>query len=477
MAWLRKLRRPVLVAGLLAVKGSAHAQTSVTQARVEGLAYDSLAKRPLANAMISVVGLDRSATSDAKGRFRIDGVPVGAQTFLMQHPAFDSIGLSGSSQRVVVRPSGNRVVLALPPFERLWRATCGDAPIAADSGLIYGVVRDARTQEGIASVAIDMSWVDLVGGGASLADIGQRRWHRVVQTDSTGEFAVCGAPLSTRLSLSATRDSFAEIVVELPLTRARVQRRDLVIARVVASSVRDARPDSAGAAVRDSATSVAAFSGRAAALRGIVVSEAGTPLPNAIVSVETREDLLTGEDGQFFMREVGGGTRRVSVRAIGRLPFDSLVDFREGDTTRLLVSLSPVGVLETVRIKATVVSARVRAYEDRKRMGFGAYRDSSEIQRYPTLASVMTTVPNARANNGLKSLMFNMGTPAQCSGEQIDWRLDGLPIIPEALGTLDMQSLAGVEVYSRRGKLPAELASSIRFRCAVLIWTKRGFGK
>ncbi len=466
----------VLAVGALAVSNGAQAQMAATSTSVDGLAYDSLARRPLAGALISVAGMGRSVTSDAKGRFRMDSVPVGTQTFMLQHPAFDSIGLSGSTQRVVVQAKGKRVVLALPSFERLWRAACGEAPMAADSGLVYGTVRDAATQEGVAHIAIDASWIDLIGGGASLAEIAQRRWHRSSLTDDRGEFAVCGVPLSTPLSLSATRDSLDVTAIDLPASRARVQRRDLLIARAVASSGRSGMPDSVGAAVVSHDADTANAS---AVVMGFIVNEAGAPLPNAVVSVDSRPDLLVGDDGRFVVRNLSGGAKWVSVRAIGRLPFDSLVHLREGDTTRLLVSLSPVGVLEAVNVTATLVSTRVRGYEDRKRSGFGAYRDSSDIKSHPTIRSLLLTFPSASVKGRLENLAFNTGTGAQCSAkyEQVDFRLDGMPITTDALETLDIQSVAAIEVYSRATKIPAELAGSIKFRCAVLIWTKQGFGR
>ncbi|MEQ1693707.1 MAG: carboxypeptidase regulatory-like domain-containing protein, partial [Gemmatimonas sp.] len=106
---------------VLTFSATVGAQPVARAARVEGIAYDSLAKRALRNAFIAVTGTSRSTTSDDKGRFRLDSVPEGPQQFTMQHAVFDTLGLSGVSARVLVQQKTPRVTLAVPSFETLWR--------------------------------------------------------------------------------------------------------------------------------------------------------------------------------------------------------------------------------------------------------------------------------------------------------------------------------------------------------------------
>jgi len=69
---------------------------------VRGVAWDSLRSGPLGGAFIGIAGTTRSATTDARGRFRFDSVAPGTHTFTMQHDVLDSIGFTGRSVRVAV---------------------------------------------------------------------------------------------------------------------------------------------------------------------------------------------------------------------------------------------------------------------------------------------------------------------------------------------------------------------------------------
>lgn len=70
---------------------TAHAQRASTFS-VEGIAYDSLAGAPLRRAVVTAPTAGRSVTTDDRGRFRLDSMPVGVQVITLQHSAFDSLG-------------------------------------------------------------------------------------------------------------------------------------------------------------------------------------------------------------------------------------------------------------------------------------------------------------------------------------------------------------------------------------------------
>ncbi|MBL0171831.1 MAG: carboxypeptidase regulatory-like domain-containing protein [Gemmatimonadaceae bacterium] len=467
-----------LVSAATAAASYASAQSTARLARVEGMAYDSLAKRPLRDAFISVVGTSRSTTSDEKGRFRLDSVPEGQQQFTMQHAAFDSLGLSGVSARVMVQPKTPKVVLAVPSFETLWRAACGEVPAPRDSALVYGTVRDAVGGLAQAGALVDVSWIDLVGGGSSLASIGQRRWRRQSITDARGEFALCGVPAGTPLTLRAALDSADTLSVsalELEATTVRVRRRDVLVSRVVAA------PAVTGSGVaRDSMPVAPTAATPTGVVIGLVTNAAGAPIANAAIAVETMAEVRSGEDGRFMVRDVPAGSRQVTVVSIGLQPYTSFINLMAGDTVRLTVPMSTAQTLEAVTVRATVMSVRIRDFEERRRTGSGVVRDSTDIKRYPDLSSVLRTVPNvAIRGRGLKNLVFGIGTPRQCAAirDQVDFRIDGHPTTVEAVETLDPLSVAAVEVYSRATKLPGTLMTKLQYQCAVWVWTKLGLGR
>jgi hypothetical protein len=456
------------------------AQTAAQFVRVDGMAYDSLSKRPLRDAFVSVTGTARSTTSDNNGRFRLDSVPVGEHQFVMQHAAFDSIGLSGVSARVLVQPKMARLVLAVPSFATLWGAACGDSPVPRDSVLVYGSVRDAANGAAAANAAVEVSWVDLVGGGRSLASIGQRKWRRETTTDRLGEFALCGVPIGTALTLRSALDPLDSLSVStlaLDASTVRVRRYDMLVARVQpVATPPEVDPTTVARDTNASATSTPAtqvIGAPTGVLIGTVTTAAGAPIGNAAVAVDTMPEIRTGEDGRFIVREVPAGSRQVSIVAIGLLPLTVTVNLLANDTVRMTIPMSAVTTLSAVKVVSTVISTRIRGYEERKRNSNGAFRDSTELKNYPEFSSVLRTVPSVTIRGrGLGGL--RIGSCSEAS-ESIDWRIDGHPTTADVVAVIDMQSIAATEIY-RRG-IPSELMGKRGYGCAVWIWTKRGLGR
>ncbi len=433
---------------------------------VEGLAYDSLMRRPLPDAMIAVEGTGRSAISDAKGRFRLDSVPEGTRVFMMQHAAFDSLGLSGVSVRVTVQRKMSRVVFGVPSFETLWRAACGDQPAPRDSALVFGTVRDAANLEPTSNAMVEGAWVDLVGGGKSLTSIGQRRWRRTAATDARGEYALCGVPVSTALTLRAAIDTARVTSIELAPTAQRVQRRDLMVSRAVIATAQAARPDDTTRT--DSRPQQAA--GPSGVVAGIVTNASGMAVANAAVAVDTMAEVRTGEDGRFLVRDVPIGTRQLSIVAIGMTPYTATFDLREGDTAKLVIPMSSVQTLSEVSVKATATgSIRERGIDERKMVGLGYFRDSTFIASVPYMASALRAIPGVIVSgHPYRPVVYSQA----CSGFRV--YQDGQPILVDELGTMDLRSIAQLEIYTRNAA-PADVPGGRG--CAILVWTKAGLGK
>lgn len=448
--------------------------------RVEGLAYDSLAKVPLRGALIAVQGTSRSAMSDDKGRFRIDSVPEGTHLVAMTHAAFDSIGLSGTTARVAIAEKAPRLVLTVPSFATIWRAVCGDTPVPKDSALVFGAVRSAANGSAAPTSAVEISWVDLVGGGKTLASLGQRRWRRNVTADERGEFALCGIPLNVALSMRAVGADSASGTFELAPSLSRVRRTEMLVASaVVQAAVSAGAPtDRADTAAR-SATPAPAI-GPVGIVTGVITNEGGVPIAMAAVQVDSLPEVRTTEDGRFSFANVPAGNRQLRVVAIGRKPYERTVNLLAGDTSNVVVPLAAVTTLEAVKVNATVISMRIRTYEEHKVMGFGAFRDSTEIKKYPFMSAVIRTVPSAYIKDrNFSTLTLNQGA-CRADLEQIDFRLDGHRTTPDVLTVLDPQSVAAIEVFSRMSQVPTDVMSKRGpggYKCAMLVWTQRGFGR
>jgi hypothetical protein len=164
---MRKIMRYV-AAG--AVIGVAHARAQGSGGGVvRGTVFDSLSRRPLAGAAVSLVassgplGVVKSAVSDAAGRYEIRNVPAGAYLIGFLHPLLDSIGLEAPTRRVVLplddRGSPIQMDLAVPSARTIRDAICKESLSPSDSaGVLIGHLSNATSGEPVDSGKVIAQW-------------------------------------------------------------------------------------------------------------------------------------------------------------------------------------------------------------------------------------------------------------------------------------------------------------------------------
>lgn len=434
---------------LILVAASAAAVPAQT-VTVRGVTFDSLHNAPLAGAFVTLSGggKNRSATADSTGRFFFDAVAPGAYRVSMQHAAIDSLGIPGISARATVTDGKRDIVLALPSFSSMWRSACGGRSAPADSGFLFGAIRDATTGRGVAQAYVDVSWLDV--SVDSQKKLSQKRWRRTARADSTGSYGVCGVPASVALHVQATADLSASGTIELQPTEARVQRRDL---------------------------SLGPTSGTA---RGIVAGflrgPAGFPYRDARVTLENLPEVRSDTGGRFIIRNAPLGTRQVEIMAIGMMPIFLPVDVSPKDTAfvdatlrRVVASLDPVKIRATARL-----AAFNRDLEERKRSGFGYIIDSTTLKPLGTLASAFTATPSATLVRSKTSNYFTVWFPADKDKCLAMVWLDGRRSDYDEINNIDPRDLALVEMYPRRLNIPREyMVGGLRTLCGVIaLWRK-----
>lgn len=439
----RTLVAAVVGIAVFALPAAAQARSGA----VNGVAWDSLRNKPLSEAMVAIVGTGRTTTTDSTGHFHFDSVATGPRTFVLQHDVLDSVGFTGISTRANVTDSVTDVPIALPSFASLWRAACGrDAP--ADSGFVFGSVRNADGERPVTGALVDLRWLELtVVAGTGVA---QRRWHGEARSDSTGSYTVCGVPLSEGIRIQASTDSGASGLIDLPPRELlRVQRRDLVIGPI------------ASAAIQPRGTVV-----------GQLSSATGGPFVDARILLPEVPETRSGRDGRFILRNVPAGTRQVEVLAIGMMPLITTVDVVAGDTAALALTLRRVTTLDAMRVTSARTRRFVDGFEERRKMGFGQAKDSTQLMgtMYSTLSDFAST-KIVRGQGSKFNVYFRLGT-GYC---QAILFIDGVELKDqEDLSFTYPDEVAAVEVYSNAYSVPMRF-QSLRAQCGVIaLWTKRG---
>ncbi len=441
---------------------------------VVGEVYDSIARRPLADALVQIVRTTAlqqaySGVTDSRGRFRIDSIVPGEYFVSFFHPVVDSLAVQAPVRRVTLGARDpERVELGLPDIERVIAALCPTLPPFDSSAVIVGEVRDPDTGLPLQNVNVTAQWVDLVIAERFTVE----RQAARTMTGPSGSYALCGLPGAGEVSLQAQSAQRTTGRLEVSLTSRSVVRRDLAVAEG-STFVTLAGEVSEGQARMDT---LLRGPGR---LSGSVVNDAGRPVTDAIVEVwRTGMTARTDSTGRFEIVSLPVGTHALEVRRIGFAPQQIPIHLASRSPTSVAVVLDkPVRMLDAVRVTArTLYSRRQSEIEQRRRRGFGHFIMRDELERSPAarVTDVLRRVPGVRVftTQGSDVVTFargeNMSGPCRPtvymdghrlgSGEDIDF-----------LATVN--SLEAIEVYTSGTQAPVEYWSSSGCG-SIVLWTK-----
>jgi hypothetical protein len=466
------------------------------QVPLRGVAYDSLHGRPLAGAFIGIVGMNVTAVSDSLGHFVLQGVPKGTHRVVMQHDALDAIGLSGAGAPAVVHGDGDSVVVAVPSFATLWRAACGrDAPPSADSGFVFGTVLRAQTRVPVATVAA--SWLDLYKD--STGAVRQKQKMMEADADSSGNFALCGVPTSTGLSLRASFGASFGVWINLsPLDNERIGRRDLVIG--------------VGSPLRFDVPITTTFTGR--------VERDSTKVRIADAEVLIADlglSAMTDARGEFRIRGVPTGSHKVQVRKIGYSFTERDVDVDGGASPDYTFVMSRITTLDSVKVNASGYSPNdeaMREFEEHRKMGLGKFFTRADLEklRDQRMSSILAQMPGTKvqtggggegwilSNRGTKSLGMGPTGAGSCDPPKQDHPdstatrgrirppclngcyphvfVDGVDVSPAEVPNINRftpYEIEALEYYAGPAQVPAEYNRLNKSACGVIvIHTRRG---
>ena len=405
---------------------------------IRGEVFDSLAGNRLEGAHVRVQGTALRATTDRQGRFRLDSVPAGRRVLVLDHPALDSIGITDLPWAVEVADgSTTEAVLAVPSLRTFVATVCAAFPaqLGADSGIIFGSVRDAERGLRLAGARVVVSWI---ATDRSRRPPRVSRLGRDVLTDSLGNYYVCGVAGGVGLAVAAAAGSFASGELQLEVGERSVLRFDLSVSRE--APLADA--DTAWGTRRGLATLV-----------GSVRRERGGPLEGAQASVLGAPTLAVSEaDGYFVLRDLPSGSQMLLVRRVG-FGFSAMaVELRNRDTTRVSLELQTVTLLDTIRVTASRwVRSEIDELESRLRAGsISRVRTAQDLAAIGTIHAALQEFPllsvstmAERARRGSSGIQMRRGSRACAPDVYVDgWKVD-LEVLEQYRPT----DLIALEVY------------------------------
>jgi hypothetical protein len=480
---------------------------AAAQGSISGTVYDSLRTHaPLANATVVLVEPSRYATTDARGRFRIDNVPDGHYTLAFTHPVLDSLDIESPLIAVDVS-AGKRTAAALttPSSETMYAKLCPGARDSA-TGVVIGRVRDVDSHTPLAGAAISTDWMEFK---LSKGHTSEQRITAATHTTAAGVYLLCGVPTDVPVDIKTELDGFIVGPTRLLMDGRVLSRVDFAVSRRDSA----ARYVSANGLTGDSAVDAAHRRG-SASLHAVVRGTNGRPLRDAKVSIfGTARAARTNGEGAFVIDGIPAGTRTIEVLAIGSLPSVFSMDFATNakrDTTFTLVRLAQQ--MRTVSVQGRSSTASwmgLSGFEARRAQGLGDYLTEAQIaeHNYPDIVSMLRGMRGIRiecnANkNGLEGVpciptVSMMGVPiiqppssagpgtsgaaaglsapdstaAYCAPA---FFLDGVPaIIPMSdLNTMiTVGQVKGIEVYPASGTLPAQYMNALSGCGTIMIWT------
>ena len=217
------------------------------------------------------------------------------------------------------------------------------------------------------------------------------------------------------------------------------------------------------------------------AIAGTVGDDAGAPIAGASIGAAGFAETRADSAGHFVLRGIAPGTRQLDIRALGKSPSSAVVDVYPRDTARVAVVLRSVTTLAPVNVRSNRTYQRIVAdgFEQRRRMGFGQFRDSTELARHATLSSVFEGMPNVRvaptgSTRGANFDFPNVKGTGRCA--PYIW-VDGILDHSGRFDELAPADIAAIEVYPHAFTTPGEcIVRKDQQLCgSVVVWTKRSF--
>lgn len=414
------------------------------QGILRGALFDSLrTSRPVAGAVVVLLGANRRATTDQRGRFEFTDVPEGVVKVAYWAPWLDSLALPALEVATTARAGAiTNVRLASPSRASYQRAVCG-ATFGTTDGILLGEVRGVAGGA-LAGIAVGARWHETL---VSVGQLERRQRASLDTTNASGFYALCGVPTDAEFALVAGSDSVATGEIVLGLDGASAMRRDLI----------------------------AGPWGDVGRVRGRIIGPDSMPLVGATVAIAGDTSRLTRTDssGRFVLANVPRRSTQFVARAIGFQPALRARDLleTESELDDLMLERVPQE-LSTVTVTGEPLTAGRLQFDQRAARGLGSFISDSMLAGMPvvnsTLISMLAPRTMAQQTRQGPMLMVRRGA-GFCRPRFFIDGYDNGNIPAEEEGSL-MARAKRVEIYTANFAPPQ--FNDFDGCGAVVVWTK-----
>ena len=426
-------------------------------AEIVGVVMDSLHGGYLSGAEVVIEGAKATVSTDARGKFSIDGLAPGTYQVGVFHPLLDTLGISLATQPFHVgADSSSAVFLSVPSAATIIRRECPVRPRAQGTSAVIGHVIDPETLQPVVGSEVSIAWTQVEVS----KEVGIRQSPRLLRdsTDAAGAFSICGLPNSMKATLQARRGGSvtAEVPIAIGDAEQELFTRTLLLSRA------------------DSGTKVgnATVSGR------VVLEGSATNAGSRVEVMGTDVVALTNENGEFTLRNLPSGSHVLLARHLGFGAETVPVDLSAREPKRVTIKLPKfVAVIDPVVVTARRVASLDKVgFTQRQKSGMGYYLGPDQIQRMNPnfLTDVLRQVPGIRITYSPQGEVVS-GSRGSTSG-CVQYYVDDMPWQSAEPGDINNfvngREVVGVEVYQGPNTPPQYSRGMMGDCVTIVLWTK-----
>lgn len=430
---------------------------------IAGIVDDSIRRRPLAGAVVAIIGSSQRTTVDPEGFFRIDSVPPGEVQLAVLHPLLDSLSIVLTSQKIPIAAGRlEEISISTPLLARVRERLCpAGGRITPGTAMLAGRVDGADDDKPMGNAVVSLVYTE-----PSLGTAAQR--VRTARTRDDGQYVICGLPetLIGTVQASVGTVTSSEIPVAL-------KAEYLVTASFLIGSA-----PSKDSTVRGTAV-----------LSGRITDVTGAPIAQAQVAVEGGNAIaVTSTDGSFMLRGLPSGTTSAVVRKIGYSPAFRTVHLRANEPQKLTAVLAEgARTLAAVTVVGKMDAAlKSVGFNERRNMGSRSgfmLPDDIEKRKASQFTDLARMLPGFRVNS--------MGTGAMIEGTRsaggggtsgcVNVFVDRVAFEQMSPGDLDsafpIHTIGALESYASAVDTPQEFRMAGRSCATIVAWTKMKLSK